>query len=223
MDDSDNPNDSSRSATPFSSHESSRRPSSSSSTTSSMSDLTQFMTRSTLTCRRTSLESRLSSLPPLSNTRSRHGSRRRHSSRGPTSSNANSHRGGVSLSRMDSLISSLTDSDSDTYRLSSMSSASAATSPSPTLSPTELTTSPVSYFTSRHHQPHTTTSVTNSEAMGSRQEYQQPPNTIGIPRSSISRVGSNRNGLEAVPEARKVEKVMKPIKMRRRHKERKKA
>ena len=238
MDDSDNPTDSSPSGsvTPSSSHVSSRRTSSSSMTTAtSMSDLSQFMTRSTLTCRRSTLDSRLSVLPPLSNPgshRRHHVGRRRHSARCPTSSNNNhhakSHRGGdrgggVALSRMDSLLGALTDSDSESYRLSSLSSASTATSPSPTLSPTELSIAPTSYFTAIRHQSHPANSLAGSERVGSPRGYPSPPDAMGTAGRGERARGSAGRGLEAVPEARTVERVMKPIKMRRRRKERRKA
>ena len=140
--------------TPLSSRPPSRRTSVTSPATS-MSDLTQYLNRSTLTCRRTSLETRLRPSVSMS-CPCTHRTRRHHRPRRPSSSSSSSSsRSNPQLSRIDSLVTTLIDSDSETYQPSSSlsSNGSAATSPSPSLSPIDLVDPAASYFTLRHHVP----------------------------------------------------------------------
>ena len=210
----------SRSSSNPSSQPSSRR-TSTTSTTSSVSDLTQFLNRSSLTCRRTSLESRLRSPPPTTHPRTHH-YRPQNLHRRPSSSSSNgSSRLSRQLSRIDSLVTSLTDSESETNHAWYVSSESAATSPSPQLSPRECSPSGKSYFSFRRNATESMAAIPDTEDMFSRHQYRPPPNRLETATSQVNIGNGQQNSLATVMEKRK-ERVMKPIKMRRRRKEKRK-
>ena len=186
----------------------------------SMSDLTQFMNHSTLSCRRTSFDSskrhHYSSHP-----RDPHLRRHRHNlpMRRPSSSSSSSSssRNGLQLSRIDSMINNtLMDSDSEPggagrgrniYNRSS--GDSAATSPSPSLSPSpyEHPAAGNSYFSMRHSRSEMMAPIPDTEDMTSRHQFQAPPDHTPT------------GGIEENGGPRKNHRVMKAIKMRRRKKE----
>ena len=211
--------------------------------TTSMNDLPQFMTRSSLSPRHLSLPSLDAQLSdcPVSNpvpsqalhSRHRYAASRRgadyHSRRPSSSHSRSSSRSSRNISRVaslvDTLVASSSSSESDMYHpSSSVSETSTATSPS--LSPDESQGSMTSYF-SLNYRPASSASslggmpsIPDTEDMYSRNFDPEPFS----PEKDSWTLRGREDGLKAAGTvaARKPERVMKSIKMRRRRNEKRK-